>query len=111
MSELNFFDNYIMQAIVEEIVPQQTFFRSRYFPTGGGDIFKADKVLIEYRRGDRRIAPFVAPRVGDIPVSRRGYEVREFQPAYIGISRLLTIDDLKKRGFGEAIYPGSDPAQ
>ena len=44
-SELNFFDTYVLMAITEEIVPQQTFFKDRYFPTGEGDIFACDKVL------------------------------------------------------------------
>jgi len=109
--ELNFFDNYVMAAITEEIVPIPTFFRDRYFPTEAEDIFAADKVLTEYQRGDRKMACFVAPRVGDIPVERGGYEVHEYQPAYIAPSRLLTIDDLQKRGFGEALYPGSTPAE
>ena len=111
MPELNFFDNYVMMAMVEEIVPRATFFHDRYFPTGAGDIFAADKVLTEYRKGDRKMACFVAPRVGDIPIDRRGYAIHEYQPAYIAPSRLLTLDDLTKRGFGEAIYPGSTPAQ
>ena len=35
-SELNFFDTYVLMAITEEIVPQQTFFKDRYFPHRGG---------------------------------------------------------------------------
>ena len=111
MPNLDFFDNYMLMAITEEIVPRATFFHDRYFPTGANDIFAADKVLTEYRKGDRKMACFVAPRVGDIPVDRRGYAVHEYQPAYIALSRLLSIDDLRKRGFGEALYPGSTPAQ
>lgn len=111
MAALNFFDIYVLIAIAEEIVPQQTFFRDRYFPTGDGDIFDADKVLTEYRKGDRKMAAFVSPRAGDIPMDRLGYEIHEYQPAYIAPSRSLTADDLKKRGFGEALYPGMQPAQ
>ena len=111
MAKLNFFDNYVLMAITEEIVPQASFFRDRYFPTGAEDIFAADKVLTEYQKGDRKMACFVAPRVGDIPVDRRGYEIHEYQPAYIAPSRFLTLDDLTKRGFGEALYPGSTPAE
>ena len=111
MNELNFFDTYVLMAITEEIVPQQTFFRDRYFPTGAGDIFAADKVLTEYRKGDRKMAAFVSPRAGDIPMERRGYEIHEYQPAYIAPSRLLTLDDLEKRGFGEALYPGMNQAE
>ena len=108
---LNFFDNVILQAITEEIVPKRGFFKDRYFPTGAGDIFKADEVLTEYRKGDRKLAAFVAPDVHDIPIARRGYEVHSYQPAYIAPSRVLTMDELKKRGFGEALYPGMDEAQ
>ena len=61
---LNFFDNIILAAAVEEVVPAVGFFKDRYFPTGAGDIFKADKVITEYRDGDRKLAAFVAPRVG-----------------------------------------------
>lgn len=111
MNNIDFFSNYTLMAITEEIVPQASFFRDRYFPTGAGDIFAADKVLTEYRKGDRKMAAFVAPRAGDIPIDRRGYEIHEFQPAYIAPSRVLTIDDLKKRGFGEALYPGSTQAE
>lgn len=110
-AELNFFDTYILMAITEEIVPRQTFFKDRYFPTGDGDIFASDKVLTEYRKGDRKMAAFVSDRAGDIPMERRGYAIHEYQPAFIAPSRLLTLDDLRKRGFGEAIYANSTPAQ
>ncbi len=111
MASLNFFDTYTLLAVEEEVVPQPCFFKERYFPTGADDVFAADKVLTEYRKGDRKLAPFVAPRAGDIPLERTGYEIREYQPAYIALSRLLTEDDLRKRGFGEALYPNMSKAQ
>lgn len=110
-NNIDFFDTYVMMAITEEIVPQASFFKDRYFPTGNGDIFAADKVLTEYRKGDRKMAAFVSSRAGDIPVDRRGYEIHEYQPAFIAPSRLLTLDDLQKRGFGEALYPGMTQAE
>jgi hypothetical protein len=91
---------------VQEQTPPLTFFRDRYFPTDAhADVFNADKVLIEYRDGDRKLAPFVVKRKGDIPINRGGYEMNEYAPPYIKPSRLLTIDDLEERGFGEAILP------
>lgn len=108
---LNLFDTYVLMAITEEIVPQPTFFRDRYFPTGADDIFAADKVLTEYMKGDRKMASFVSNRAGDIPMERTGYEIHEYQPAMIAPSRLLTLDELQKRGFGEALYANSTPAE
>ena len=104
MAELNFFDTYVLMAIAEEIVPQQTFFRDRYFPTGERDIFACDKVLTEYSKGDRKMAAFVSARAGDIPMDRIGYAIHEYQPAFIAPSRLLTLDDLTKRGFGRIMF-------
>lgn len=111
MPVLDFQSTYILMAILEEVVPETFFFTDRYFPTEAGDIFNADKVLTEYRKGDRQMAAFVSPRIGDIPVERGDYEIHEYQPARIAPSRLLTIDELNKRGFGEAIYPGSTEAE
>ena len=110
-AELNFFDTYTLMAVEQRAVSRQTFFRDRYFGTDDGDIFNSDKVLTEYMDGDRKIAAFVGPRVGAIPMERMGYEIHEFEPAAIGVSRELPADDLTKRGFGEAIYVNSSPAQ
>ena len=109
--ELDFFSTYALQAIIDETVPRATFFRDRYFGSGAGDIINADKVLVEYRKNGRTMAPFVADRIGDIPLDRRGYTVHEYEPARIAMSRLLTIDELRKRGFGEAIYANSTEAE
>lgn len=65
---LNMLETYTLMAIGEEIVPRANFFRDRYFPTDAGDLFASDKVLTEYRKGDRKMASFVSPRVGDIPM-------------------------------------------
>lgn len=106
---LNLFDTYYLAGMAEEITPVTSFFRDRYF--GDSDEFATDKVLVEYNDGDQKMAPFVDPKAGDIPVARDGYKVLEFEPPMIAPSRLLTLDDLRKRGFGEALYQGSTQAE
>ena len=108
---MDFFSTYTLLALIEESVPAPSFFRDRYFPTGEGDIFASDKVLVEYSKGGQKMAAFVDTQVGDIPVGREGYTVTEFEPPRIAPSRLLSLDDLNKRGFGEALLAGSTPAQ
>lgn len=108
---LDIFSSYTMMATLELVKPETLFFSTRYFPTGAGDIFNSDKVLVEYTKGDRKMAPFVSERIGAIPVERNGYKIKEFAPAHIGVSRSLTVDDLKKRGFGEALYSNTKPAE
>lgn len=108
---IDIFNTYYMAGMVQEIVPMQTFFKDRYFPTGAGDIFNSDKVLVEYEAGDHRMAPFVVEHKGDIEIDRIGYQIHEFEPPYIAPSRLTTLDHLNKRGFGEALLSTSTPEE
>ena len=104
---VNILDTYYMAGLWEGLSPVNTFFRDRYFPTAAGDIFAADKVLCEYRDGDNDMAPFMVADADPINVKRDGYEIHDYAPLCIKQSRNLTADQLKQRGFGEAILSGS----
>lgn len=108
----NFYDTHTLLASVEQLPPLHTFLLDRYFPTNAAsDIFATNDVLVEYRKGHKKAAPFVAPRKGGITILRDGYTMKRFTPSYIAPKRPLTIDDLAKRGFGEALYTNLTPAQ
>ena len=94
-----------------EMLPQATsFLRDRYFPTNEAtDIFTTEDVLIDYRDGDKKLAPFV--KKGGKNGARVAFATDRFTPARIAPQRTLTVDELKKRGFGEAISSGLTPAQ
>lgn len=109
---VNFFDTHTLLASVQLLPPLHTFLLDRYFPTNeASDIFSTDDVLVEYKRGNKMAAPFVAPRKGGITVLRDGYTMKQFTPSYIAPKRPLTLDELKKRRFGEALYRNLTPAQ
>lgn len=99
-------------ASYEQAVPASSFLRDRYFPCNPStDIFTTDDVIMEYRDGTQRLAPFVSPRVGGKTVLREGYNMERFEPPFVAPRRPLTIDDLAKKGFGEAIYANLTPEQ
>ena len=104
---VNILDTYYMAGLWEGLSPVNTFFRDRYFPTLAGDIYAADKVLVEYRDGDNGMAPFMVLDADPINVKREGYEIHDYEPVCIKQSRNLTADQLKQRGFGEAILSDS----
>lgn len=107
---MNIYETIYMLAAIEELPLEHTFFKSRYFPTDDMmDVFNTSKVLADYREGGRKKAPFVVPRIGSLPVGREGFKTYELEPAYIGLSMPLTIDQLQKRGFGESIMSGMTP--
>lgn len=108
----NFYDTHTLLASVQQLEPLHTFLLDRYFPTNAAsDVFATTDVLVEYRKGSRKASPFVAPRKGGITILREGYTLRRFTPGRIAPKRTLTIDDLNKRGFGEALYANLNPAQ
>ena len=108
----NIFDTHTLIASVQQLPPLHTFLLDRYFPTNAAsDIFATTDVLVEYKNGTKKASPFVAPRKGGITILRNGYTMKRFTPSYIAPKRTLTIDDLAKRGFGEALYTNLTPEQ
>lgn len=88
--------------VVQGLDRPASFLRDRYFPTNAAtDIFSTNKVLAEYRDGSKKLAPFVAPRVGGVTMTRKGFEMVEYEPPKVAPRRVMTLDDLDRRGFGE----------
>ena len=109
---MNIYDTLYMLAAIEELTPEPTFFKRRYFPTDEAmDVFGTSKVLADYKEGNRKAAPFVVPRIGPLPVGRSGFSTYELEPGNISISKPLTIDQLSKRGFGESIMSTATPEE
>lgn len=96
---------------VQGIDPAHSFLRDRYFPATAGSNFASESVLVEYRDGDMRLAPFVAPRKGGVTLTREGEQMKSFMPAKVAPKRPISIDDITKRGFGESIYGDLTPEQ
>lgn len=96
---------------VKRIYPVVTFLRNRYFETTARDIFSSKKVLMEFKKGGRKLAPFVFTRTGGVNVGRSGYYAEEYEPAYIAPKTTLTLDDLEDKGFGHTIYEEHSPQE
>ena len=108
----NIYDTHTLLASVQALPPVHTFLLDHFFPTNAAsDIFATNDVIIEYQKGSKKASPFVAPRKGGVTILRDGYTMKRFTPSYIAPKRTLTIDDLNKRGFGEALYTNLTPEQ
>jgi hypothetical protein len=96
---------------VQEVTPPTSFLRDRYFPSTESDLFNSEKVLAEFKDGNKKIAPVVAPRVGGVTMQRKGSEMKEVSPPTVAPKRSTSLDDIRKRGFGEAILPTITPEE
>lgn len=106
---LNYTDTAVLLAAYKEQKAPNTFLQNRYFPDG--TTFTTAQVLVEYKDGNQKLAPFVSPEVGGKAVRREGYEANAYEPGLIAPKRTLTIDNLTKKGFGEALYGELTPAE
>lgn len=108
----NFYETHTLLMAVEQLTPANSFLRDRYFPTNvASDVFATDDVLVEYKDGSKKLAPFVAPRKGGVAILRNGYHMERYTPPFVAPKRALSYDDLNKRGFGEALFTKLTPAQ
>lgn len=109
---INIYQPQTMLAAMELMPKKPTFLRDRYFPTTDKDLFVTEDVLVEYKdEKARKIAPCVIPKKGGIAISREGYRTERYTPPNIAPERTLTIDELKKKQFGETVFSQRTPAE
>ena len=106
---LNYTDTAVLLAAYKEQKAPNTFLQNRYFPDG--TVFTTTQVLVEYKDGNQKLAPFVSPEIGGKVVRRQGYEANAYKPGLIAPKRALTIDNLTEKGFGEALYGELTPEE
>jgi hypothetical protein len=82
---------------------RDTFFGAREYPP-------TSLVEFDYKRGRRKMAPFVAPLIGGKLMERQGFETRFFRAPRIAPARALRLPDLEPRLPGESIYSGRTAA-
>lgn len=105
---INIYRTQTMLAAIRLMMPLNTFFRNTFFPSF--QTFVTEEVMLDYKKGKRKMAPFVAPRVGGITMDRQGYRTDKYAAPKIAPQRQLTVDDLLIRGMGENVFSQRTPA-
>lgn len=98
-----------MLRAIERMAPVNTFFKSTFFKTEV--TFPTETVQADFTKGNRRIAPFVHPKIGGKTVENEGYTTNTFTPPLVAPDTITDVDDLMKRMAGEPLYGGMTPAE
>lgn len=109
MNEVSIFDPRTMGKVVERMPAVRTFFRSTFFKTV--NTFPTKTIDVDFRKGNRRIAPFVHRKIGGKTVPNSGYQTKTYTPPLVAPNKITTVDDLLNRSFGESMYNGKTPAE
>lgn len=108
-NEVNIYEPRYLAEVVRQAPPVFTFFRDTFFTRRV--TFATERVDIDIKKGDRRMAAFVHPRVGGTVLESKGFQTESYKPPLINPYDITTADQLMTRLPGETLYSGRTPAQ
>lgn len=110
MATLDLFTTAVMLKAIEKMPRIYTFLADTF--GAEGECVEDDRAIYDYRKGpERRMAQFVLPGTGGVLMNRDGFEMREIGFPTIAPERLVTLQDISGRMFGEQITGSLTPEQ
>lgn len=108
-NEISIYEPRTMGRLIQKLPPVRTFFRNTFFRHE--ETFVTKSVDVDFRKGSRKVAPFVSRVIGGKIVPNTGYETKTYTPPLVAPEKVTTVDDLLERRPGENMYSGKTPAQ
>ena len=96
---INLDDTRTLLGVVERSFKPTKTLVDTFFPEVR--TFVTETVEMEYRKGTRKLAPFVVPGTKGVNVSRGGSQLRVYKAPLMKPKRVIEASDLMRRGFGE----------
>jgi hypothetical protein len=109
MGNVNIYGTRTMMRAINLMKPTHTFLLSTFFPNF--ETVVTEKVDVDFKKGKRKMAPFVAPRIGGKVMDRQGFETKTYEVPKIAPERVVSFDDIKYRGMGESLYSAKTPEE
>lgn len=96
-------------AAIEQLPREYTFLYDTFAADMGA--VEDDKAIYDFRKGTRQMAPFVVPGAGGVLMPRDGFETREIGFCTIAPERVIDVEALSGRSFGERVLGAMTPEQ
>lgn len=106
---MNLYKTKTLLAAMQAKPKINTFLKDTFFPKPL--TFVTEEVLIDIKKGKRKMAPFVAPRVGGVTMNREGFKTEKYTAPRVAPQRAMTLDDITTRGIGENVFSTRTPEQ
>ena len=98
---IDLFTPEIMDGVIKAMPPVHTFFKDTFFNVAKPEY--AEKVRVEFKKGTRRVAPFVNLKDKAKVIKKLGYISDEFETPVVKMKDVTTIEDMLKRLPGELL--------
>lgn len=108
---MDIFDTRTMLEAVEQMKPARRFLQQTFFNAGVPRTFASKTVDIDIVKGQRKMAPFVHPRLPGSTVLRDGYTSNTYAPPYIQPKLETTAELILKRAAGDNPYATTTPLE
>ena len=106
---MDIYDTRAQLAAIDLMEPEYTFLHDMTVRDGG--TVEDDKAIYDYRKGNGKMAPVVHAGTGGVLMEREGFQTREIGFATIAPERVIEVNQLYGRSFGEKILGGMTPAE
>ncbi|WP_425057625.1 hypothetical protein SCACP_21420 [Sporomusa carbonis] len=106
---ININDTRLLLAALGQSYPPSTLLRDTFFPNI--QTFPTKTVMMDYRKGNRMMAPFVTKGVSGVNVERGRFTTKEYEPPMMAPQRPTTVADIENRAFGENVFSSRTPEQ
>lgn len=104
---MNIFETRTMMPAIERMAPVHTFLKDTFFKNVA--TFPTTKVDVDFKKGNRRLAPFVHPVIGGKVMEHQGYQTESYSPPLVSPDKVTTASELLNRLPGEDIYSQKTP--
>lgn len=108
--QINYNDTITLLKAMERVKKPASFLLDTFFPKVE-PISLTNQIMVEYREGRRRLAPFIIRGSRGVNMARDKTHAAVYSPPMIGARRVLNPEDLTQRTFGETIYSTMSEAQ
>lgn len=106
-NQISIYEPRTMGRVIERMPETKTFLRDLLF--SNVEIVTSEKIDVDFKKGNRAVAPFVHKKIGSKIVPNSGYETKTYTPPILAPKKITTVDDLLNRNAGENIYNGKTP--
>lgn len=106
---IDYNDTITLMGTMERVKPPSSFLIDTFFPNIPTPAV-TEKIMVEYKKGGRRLAPFVVKSGKGINMRRTASKINLYVPPMVGPRRIINHEDISGRGFGETIYSATSPA-
>ena len=106
---ISIYDPRTMGKLVERMPKVHTFIKDTFFRNT--ETFDTQKIDVDFKKGNRALAPFVHRKIGGATVENEGFQTNTYEPPLVAPNTITTVDDILKRTPGESLYNGKSPNQ